>query len=58
MNPFHPCLKCGGKEFNMDWDTGLYICGNCDATLESEYEKKSKKTVKRFRNLKDDNEVY
>lgn len=58
MNPFHPCLKCGATEFSMNWDSGLYQCDSCGQTLQAEYEKKTKKTVKRFRNLKDDNEIY
>tara|TARA_B100000780_G_C21058913_1_gene425538 strand:+ start:344 stop:556 length:213 start_codon:yes stop_codon:yes gene_type:complete len=58
MNPFHPCLRCGCKTFYMDWDTGLYTCESCEATLENELEKKSKRVVKRFRGLKEDDEVY
>ena len=58
MNPFHPCLKCGATEFSMNWDTGLYQCDSCGATLENELEKKSKRVVKRFRGLKEDDEVY
>jgi ribosomal protein L37AE/L43A len=58
MNPFHPCLNCGHTGFSMDWDTGLYTCDSCGLTLEAEQQKKEKKTIRRFRNLKDEDEVY
>jgi len=61
MNPFHPCLKCGHEEFSMNWDTGLYQCDSCGATLEIDEPKntKMKQNVKRFRGLKkEDDEVY
>jgi ribosomal protein L37AE/L43A len=58
MNPFHPCLKCGDTEFSMNWDTGLYQCDSCGESLKAEVEKKSKRVVKRFRGLNDENEVY
>ena len=60
MNPFHPCLKCGAEEFSMNWTTGLYQCDSCEATLEVDDTKstKMKKKPKRFRGLKEDDEVY
>ena len=61
MNPFHPCLKCGHEEFSMNWDTGLYQCDSCGATLEIDEPKitKMKQNVKRFRGLKkEDDEIY
>jgi transcription elongation factor Elf1 len=59
MNPFHPCLACGCEEFSMNWDTGLYECDNCGLTLEvNPNKKKLKPKVKKFRGLKEDDEVY
>tara|TARA_R110000796_G_scaffold2240_2_gene8967 strand:- start:2011 stop:2223 length:213 start_codon:yes stop_codon:yes gene_type:complete len=58
MNPFHPCLKCRSKEFSMNWNTGLYTCDSCGESLKAEVEKKSKRVVKRFRGLKDEDEIY
>ena len=59
MNPFHPCLACGCKEFSMNWDTGLYECDNCGLTLEvGDKKEKSKPTLKKFRGLKKDDEIY
>ena len=58
MNPYHPCLKCSKTGFSMNWDTGLYTCDSCGESLEAEAEKKSKRVVKRFRGLNDENEIY
>ena len=58
MNPFHPCLSCGAEEFSMDWDTGFYTCNSCGLPLEVEGAKKVKKKVKKFRGLKEDDEIY
>tara|TARA_R110001592_G_scaffold301508_1_gene572878 strand:+ start:1401 stop:1616 length:216 start_codon:yes stop_codon:yes gene_type:complete len=59
MNPFHPCLACGCKEFSMNWDTGLYECDSCGLALEvGTNNKKVKPKVKKFRGLKEDDEVY
>lgn len=59
MNPFHPCLACGCKEFSMNWDTGLYECDNCGLTLEvGDKKEKAKPTLKKFRGLKKDDEIY
>ena len=32
-DPFHPCLKCGSKEFTLDQTTELYVCENCGAVM-------------------------
>tara|TARA_R100000541_G_scaffold59034_1_gene71548 strand:+ start:393 stop:602 length:210 start_codon:yes stop_codon:yes gene_type:complete len=58
MNPFHPCLNCGSNKFSMDLDTGYYTCDSCGFPLEAEEKKRSKKIVKRFRNLNDEDEIY
>jgi ribosomal protein L37AE/L43A len=59
MNPFHPCLACGCKEFSMNWDTGLYECDSCGLALEvGDKKEKSKPTLKKFRGLKKDDEIY
>ena len=59
MNPFHPCLACGCKEFSMNWDTGLYECDSCGLALEvGDKKEKSKPTLKKFRRLKKDDEIY
>lgn len=59
MNPFHPCLNCGCEDFSMDWDTGYYTCDNCGLPLEvGDKKENKKKSLKKFRNLKDDDEVY
>ncbi len=59
MNPFHPCLACGHEEFSMNWDTGLYECNSCGLALEIEEKKnKKQKTLKKFRGLKEDDEIY
>lgn len=50
MNPFHPCLNCGWEEFNMNWDTGLYICGKCEEPVgQTKKLEKKKKQIKRFK---------
>lgn len=59
MNPLHPCLKCGATGFSMNWDTGLYQCDSCGEVLEVDEPKKKKDMkVKKFRDLKRDDEVY
>ena len=59
MNPFHPCLACGCKEFSMNWNSGLYECDSCGLPLEAKQERKEKRRlVKRFRGLKDDEETW
>ena len=32
-DPFHPCLKCGSEEFEIDYETDLYTCQTCGETL-------------------------
>jgi len=39
---FHPCLNCGGDEFSMDWERGLYVCDWCDEAMKSPPMKKEK----------------
>ena len=34
-DPFHPCLKCGSEDFEMDLETGLYKCRDCGSILEA-----------------------
>lgn len=34
-DPFHPCLKCGEKEFALNPITELYTCCNCGAAMEA-----------------------
>jgi hypothetical protein len=59
MNPFHPCLSCGGEGFGMNWNTGLYECNSCGLTLEVAEKKENKpKSLKKFRGLDIDDEIY
>lgn len=32
-DPFHPCLKCGAVDFQLDNKTDLYVCGSCGEVM-------------------------
>jgi hypothetical protein len=58
MNPSHPCLACGGLEFNMDWDVGLYACEKCEEPVgQVKKMMKPRKKIKYFKELNGEDEI-
>jgi DNA-directed RNA polymerase subunit RPC12/RpoP len=46
-DPFHPCLKCGSEDFEMDLETSLYKCRDCGSILKAPTPSKTRKAVKK-----------
>ena len=53
-DPFHPCLKCGSEEFEIDYETDLYTCQTCGETLLAPKKAKTRKTIKKPFRLEED----
>tara|TARA_R110000803_G_scaffold59729_15_gene118630 strand:+ start:4428 stop:4634 length:207 start_codon:yes stop_codon:yes gene_type:complete len=54
-DPFHPCLKCGSKDSNLNMITDLYTCNNCgEALIMPKESHKKKRPVKNRPRLEED----
>lgn len=54
-DPFHPCLKCSGEEFQLNLKTDLYTCVNCgEAMIAPKEPIRKKKAPRKKVRLSDD----
>jgi len=44
-DPFHPCLKCGANDFELNMTTGLWSCSSCGEAMVAPKEPIRKKKV-------------
>ncbi len=53
-DPFHPCLKCGSEDFEMNFETNLYTCRDCGMVLLAPKQSKTRKSPKKPFRLEED----